>query len=316
MRASSLAAAAGLACASCALGPPVPGGFAFGVMGDTPYSLAQEPRFVAMIAHMDREPLAFSIHVGDIKAGGHSPCTDALYERRLAQFDAAKHPVVYTPGDNEWTDCREPSSGAMDPLERLARLREVFFRGRTHLGAGTLDTEGEGAPGPGCGEYPENRLWEFDGVRFATINVPGPDNNEGHDAASDAEARCRNAANHAWIERAVEGKRVGDTVRVQLEPEDAFGEYDAELLRVEPRERFPKQIEVGMRFEGVPGDREDEALIYTVTDVTPESVVVDGNHPLAGERLWFRCKVSGVRAATAEELRHGHVHGDLGVHPT
>lgn len=203
MRASSLAAAAGLACASCALGPPVPGGFSFGVMGDTPYSLAQEPRFVAMIAHMDREPLAFSIHVGDIKAGGHSPCTDALYERRLAQFDAAKHPVVYTPGDNEWTDCREPSSGAMDPLERLARLREVFFRGRTHLGAGTLDTEGEGAPGPGCGEYPENRLWEFDGVRFATINVPGPDNNEGHDAASDAEARCRNAANHAWIERAL-----------------------------------------------------------------------------------------------------------------
>ena len=69
-----------------------------------------------------------------------------------------------------------------------------------------------------------------------------------------------------------------------------------------------------MRFEGVPGDGEGEALIYTVTDVTSDAVVVDGNHPLAGERLWFKAKVSGVRPATPEELRHGHVHGDLGVH--
>jgi FKBP-type peptidyl-prolyl cis-trans isomerase SlyD len=69
-----------------------------------------------------------------------------------------------------------------------------------------------------------------------------------------------------------------------------------------------------MRFEGVPGDREDEALIYTITDITPESVVVDGNHPLAGERLWFKGTVSEVRAATAEELEHGHVHGELGMH--
>ena len=64
---------------------------------------------------------------------------------------------------------------------------------------------------------------------------------------------------------------------VTLEPDDAFGEYDADLIRVEPRERFPKEIEVGMQFEGVPGEREEEALIYTITDITPESVVVDGN---------------------------------------
>jgi FKBP-type peptidyl-prolyl cis-trans isomerase SlyD len=116
------------------------------------------------------------------------------------------------------------------------------------------------------------------------------------------------------VEEALEGKQVGHEVSVTLEPGDAFGEYDAELLRVEPRNRFPEAIEVGMRFEGVPGERQDEALIYTVTDVTPESVVVDGNHPLAGERLWFRATVSDVRAASADELKHGHVHGDLGVH--
>ena len=116
------------------------------------------------------------------------------------------------------------------------------------------------------------------------------------------------------VEQALEGKEVGQEVAITLEPEDAFGEYDAELLRVEPRERFPEGIDVGMRFEGVPGDREDEALIYTVTDVTPDTVVVDGNHPLAGERLWFRATVSEVRTATKEELQHGHVHGGDGMH--
>jgi len=116
------------------------------------------------------------------------------------------------------------------------------------------------------------------------------------------------------VEAALAGKEPGEEMSVTLEPEDAFGEYDAELLRVEPRERFPDALEVGMRFEGVPGEREDEALIYTVTEITGDAVVVDGNHPLAGERLWFRCSVKDVRAATPEELSHGHPHGDTGVH--
>ena len=115
------------------------------------------------------------------------------------------------------------------------------------------------------------------------------------------------------VEEALEGKEVGDEVKLTLEPEDAFGEYDAELLRVEPRERFPGEIEVGMHFEGVPGDREDEALIYTVTDITSEGVIVDGNHPWAGERLWFKCTVREVRKATREELTHGHAHGETGL---
>jgi FKBP-type peptidyl-prolyl cis-trans isomerase SlyD len=110
------------------------------------------------------------------------------------------------------------------------------------------------------------------------------------------------------VEEALAGKQPGDEAALTLEPDDAFGQYDAELLRVEPRERFPDEVEVGMRFEGVPGDREDEALIYTVTDVTPDSVVVDGNHPLAGERLWFRCAVKEVRRATPDEISHGHPH--------
>ena len=116
------------------------------------------------------------------------------------------------------------------------------------------------------------------------------------------------------VEEALEGKEVGQEVSLTLEPEDAFGEYDAELLRVEPRDRFPDTLEVGMQFEGVPGEKEEEARIYTITDVTDDAVVVDANHPLAGERLWFKAEVKGVRKATPEEIRHGHAHGDLGVH--
>jgi FKBP-type peptidyl-prolyl cis-trans isomerase SlyD len=116
------------------------------------------------------------------------------------------------------------------------------------------------------------------------------------------------------VEEALEGQEVGHEANLTLEPDDAFGEYDAELVRVEPRERFPKELEVGMQFEGVPGEREEDAVIYTVTDITPDKVVVDGNHPLAGERLWFAAKVDEVRKATEEEMQHGHAHGEHGVH--
>ena len=115
------------------------------------------------------------------------------------------------------------------------------------------------------------------------------------------------------VESELQGKGVGHEVAMTLEPDDAFGEYDAELLRVEPRNRFPDTLEIGMQFEGVPGGNDDEARIYTITDITKDTVVVDANHPLAGERLWFTCAVAGIRAATPDELKHGHPHGDLGV---
>lgn len=114
------------------------------------------------------------------------------------------------------------------------------------------------------------------------------------------------------VEAALQGQGAGHELTLSLEPEDAFGEYEPELLRVEPRESFPEILQVGMRFEGVPGEgaATQDLLVYTVTDITDDQVVVDGNHPLAGERVWFRCTVTDVRAATAEEIRHGHAHGE------
>lgn len=115
------------------------------------------------------------------------------------------------------------------------------------------------------------------------------------------------------VEQALAGKTVGDSCRVRLAPGDAFGEYDAELMHLEPRSKFPASIAIGMRFEGR-GVESGTTLVYTVTDVAEDKVVVDGNHPLAGRTLQFACIVTAVRAATAEELAHGHVHGAHGHH--
>jgi FKBP-type peptidyl-prolyl cis-trans isomerase SlyD len=117
------------------------------------------------------------------------------------------------------------------------------------------------------------------------------------------------------VEEALHGKNIGDQCSVRLEPEDAFGEYDAELVRIEPRHLFPATVAVGMQFEGAPeGSGEDGYILYTVTDVADDKVVVDGNHPLAGKALQFGCTVLEVRKATGEELQHGHVHGPHGHH--
>ncbi|WP_046331169.1 FKBP-type peptidyl-prolyl cis-trans isomerase [Polynucleobacter duraquae] len=113
------------------------------------------------------------------------------------------------------------------------------------------------------------------------------------------------------IENLLDGQDVGYEASIQLEPSEAFGEYDPELLKIEPRARFPEPLEVGMQFEGVPdeevedsGDEDEEPLIYTVTDVADSQVVLDGNHPLAGMALRFWVQVEDIRTATDEEIEN------------
>jgi FKBP-type peptidyl-prolyl cis-trans isomerase SlyD len=122
------------------------------------------------------------------------------------------------------------------------------------------------------------------------------------------------------IETLLDGQEIGYEASIQLEPSEAFGEYDPELLKIEPRTRFPEPLEVGMQFEGIPDadeelasaqepDSDDEPLIYTVTDVADSQVVLDGNHPLAGMALRFWVQVEDVRAASEEEIQNRHPEG-------
>lgn len=113
------------------------------------------------------------------------------------------------------------------------------------------------------------------------------------------------------VEEKLHLKEVGYSCSVVMEPEYTFGEYDSELVRMESRDVFPENVEVGMQFEGGEEGSED-VTVYTVTDIADDKVIVDGNHPLAGMTLRFDCTVTDVRPATAEELSHGHAHGIQG----
>ena len=115
------------------------------------------------------------------------------------------------------------------------------------------------------------------------------------------------------VEEALHGKEVGDTVDVVLSPDDAFGEHDPELVRVEDVSVFPVEVEAGMMFEADDPEH-GGVLVYRVTDVADGKAVVDANHPLAGMKIRFKATVEAVREATADEIAHGHSHGAHGHH--
>jgi len=129
------------------------------------------------------------------------------------------------------------------------------------------------------------------------------------------------------IEELLEGQEIGFETNVQLEPHDAFGDYDAELLRIEQRDRFPEPLEIGMQFEGVPSpddeedgaefiaadDEDEETLIYTITDLAEDRVILDANHPLAGMALRFWIQVTEIRLASSEEVENGRAEDAMGL---
>jgi FKBP-type peptidyl-prolyl cis-trans isomerase SlyD len=112
----------------------------------------------------------------------------------------------------------------------------------------------------------------------------------------------------ASLDKALQGHVTGDTLELQIEPQDAFGDYDDRLLFLEPRHLFPEQLEDGMGFEGLPEGCNPSAprdRLYFVSDIYPDHVVMDGNHPLAGIALRIRLKVHAVREALPEEVGRG-----------
>jgi hypothetical protein len=135
--------------------------------------------------------------VGDIKSSA-SPCTDEALTKIQALFETFHHPLVYTPGDNEWTDCHRHRAGKYDPLERLAKVREIFFARQESFGRTTMPLEHQSSASQ-FAKFVENTRWSRAEVVFATVHVVGSNNNLQRGAAAVQEYRARNAANVAWI---------------------------------------------------------------------------------------------------------------------
>lgn len=175
------------------------GRYAIGLWGDLPYSTTQVTVGVPnLIADMNTQDLAFTVHDGDLKAGSNSPCNDALDAQSLAYFNSLKAPAAFTPGDNDWTDCDHPSNGGFSSLERLDRERVVFFSMPFSLGQHRMRQQVQTTPlclgVSGLVPCVENRRWRVGGVTYATLNIPGSCNNLCDTAPDAAEWSARNQA--------------------------------------------------------------------------------------------------------------------------
>ncbi|MEG3849861.1 hypothetical protein QT971_21210 [Microcoleus sp. herbarium19] len=171
--------------------------FEFALIGDLPYSAEQEVQFPSLIADINRSPSAFVVHDGDIKSGS-SLCDDATFFSRKQLFENFEMPFILVYGDNEWTDCHRSNNGGYDPVERLAKLREIFNRGNQSLGKRTLTLTRQ-SENPQFAKYRENVRWIYHGIVFFAINMPGSNNNLGRTPEADIEYADRNQANLAWI---------------------------------------------------------------------------------------------------------------------
>jgi hypothetical protein len=185
-----------------------PGTYTIGLFGDMPYNALGKAQYPALLSDVNNANVAFSVFDGDLKAGGDGTCNDGLYTSALASFNSLQRPLVWLPGDNDWTDCwgrYGPGTGGFDPLERLAHERQLFASTDQSLGQKTLTLTRQ-AP-----SYPENVRWSYGPVVFIGLNVQGSNDNYPYagvdgESRSDAEiARmraeeiARKAADIQWL---------------------------------------------------------------------------------------------------------------------
>lgn len=175
--------------------------FSFVAIGDMPYGerAAVYPKYQALIGAINSAQPAFTVHIGDIKSGS-TVCSDEEFSNQLDFMNSYQSAFVYTPGDNEWTDCHRKNNGGFDPIERLAKLRTMFFPEAKSLGLKPIAFERQGDVMPDFKTYVENVRFVKNGVLFVTAHIVGSNNNfEVRDPKAVAEFMARDKANIAWI---------------------------------------------------------------------------------------------------------------------
>jgi hypothetical protein len=241
--------------------------YAIGLWGDLPYSAQQATQGVPnLIADMNAQKLAFTVHDGDLKAGSGA-CPDSLYSDALDRFNSLDAPAIFTPGDNDWTDCdRDP---AYNSLERLDHERVVFFGSPFTLGGHPFLQDVQSSPlclGFG-GPTPcvENRRWTAGRVMYATLNVQGSCNNLCDTAPDLAEYAARNAANIAWMHAAFAAATASHSAAVMLisQADPAFDRTTG----ISDYTRNPTTLDQDLNPPSVPLDGYKEFLVALRNEV-------------------------------------------------
>lgn len=164
----------------------------FALIGDMPYGSYDRRELPTMIEAIAGERPEFIVHAGDMKHAA-DPCSDELFADRRQLFDASPTPLVFVPGDNEWSDCSRFSAGHYEPRERLARLRELFYGDDASLGRQRMPLQRQ------SGDYREHQRWRLGPVLFISLNVPGNNNNYRLDGSVSDEATARMPHVLAWL---------------------------------------------------------------------------------------------------------------------
>ena len=166
-----------------------------------PYTLPDDyVRYERLISAINQANPSFSIFVGDTKSGS-TPCSDEYNQKVKDYFNQFKSPLIYSIGDNEWTDCHRPLAGSYDPIERLDSLRNTFFKTRKSLGQQQLALTRQADVDPIYQKYVENSYWVKNHFLFVNLHIPGSNNNFERNDIAKAEYQERNKANLDWIQR-------------------------------------------------------------------------------------------------------------------
>lgn len=174
--------------------------FQFVALGDVPYTIPEDyPRYERLISAINQAKPSFSIFIGDTKSGS-TPCTDEYNLKVKSYFNQFASPLIYSIGDNEWTDCHRTLAGSYDPIERLDKLRSTFFATRKSLGKRQLELSRQSDLDPKHQKYVENAYWVKNHFLFVSVHIPGSNNNFERDEKAKAEYHERNQANLDWIQ--------------------------------------------------------------------------------------------------------------------
>jgi hypothetical protein len=258
--------------------------FTFALWGDMPYSATDAATKVpALIDDINKSGVEFSVFDGDFKSGS-SQCTNSVYSDTIARFNRFKMPMMYVPGDNEWTDCHRTNNGGYNNLERLAYLRKTMFNNSRSFGQKTLRLEHQGQLG---GLYAENTRWMYNKVQFIGLNVPGSNNNKVNSdaqctsasartladcAADNAEYAARDAANISYLQQSFRKAKSDGAVGVMV------------IIQADPGFDIPETESVDERaISGAPGGTADgfnnflDALVTETRAFKGEVVLVHGD---------------------------------------